>query len=308
MGSTTSSYPLTSEDCDDLSGLSTNWTSEQLKARSDVPDTSFTSADLLGLTDYVPMTTPALSTTSLTVKGATGVNSSYTLWSGTVTCSTPSNGSGTKTFTWEKVSGTTLGLSSGSSASTTFGLTTVGADLSGVYRCKVTDGTGASVYSNNVTIRFVHYLLVSSGFTDCSNFLAFGETAVAGYYVYRDGTAKRRLGATLSDVNSWVTPRTPTVGDDFEIYISNVAYTGDNSDLDIASPSINTWGQINTTRYTYEANATASTTEKAGANFKVRLRSGVGTNLETYPINKSFGLTAQVGASSPPPSIGGAEP
>lgn len=56
-------------------------------------------------------------------------------------------------FQWEYVSGTALTIDSPTSNSTTFSkVLTSGQTVVGVYRCKITDSTGAIIYTNNVTI------------------------------------------------------------------------------------------------------------------------------------------------------------
>lgn len=299
MASTPGSYPLTSEDLRALDATSSSFTSEQLRSGYGL-GSSFTSDDLLGLTDYVPMGTPSLNITSSTKKGAS-LSGNYTLWSDTFTCSQPSGGQAPYTYYWEHVSGgSVFGYTNRNSASCQFGRTTIGTDYSGVYRCKVTDGTGASVYSANITIRLVHYDVHEAYIQDVSH--SAMTSATAGIYIRRDGTVDKRTGSSYTYLGDWVSPKTSTVGDDFEIYINNDgAVAGDNSNVDSVSPALSTWGTINTDRYAYETQTTVNSTEAAGVRFRIRLRSAVGTNEQTYPIDKSVLLSAFVTAPPPPP-------
>lgn len=253
------------------------------------------SADYYGATDYTSMSAPSLSSTSHTMKGAS-LSGSFTLWSPTITCPQPSGGIGPYSYAWEKVSGQTLGLTAASSASTQLALTTIGADLTGVYRCKVTDSQGRVVYSNSVSCRFIHYDVHEAYIQSASNSVASGSTGYAAVRLRRDGKAENREGAGYAVRGDWVYPNHATVGDDFEVYINNddTGISGANSDVDSVSPGLNTWGTINTTRYAQELNSISGTTEKCGVRLRVRLRSGVGINMQTYPIDKIVGLTVSV--------------
>ena len=81
------------------------------------------------------------------------------------TTATPSGGSGSYSYAWEYVSGTNANINFPTSATTNF--TRGGAvanptnNLSGVFRCKVTDTvTGVQVFTNNVTVNTNHTLSV----------------------------------------------------------------------------------------------------------------------------------------------------
>ena len=68
---------------------------------------------------------------------------------GNCTC-TPTGGVAPYTFAWEKVSGTTLGLTGSTSATTRFNTNAPFAIAT--YRCKVTDDDNTIAFSNNVTV------------------------------------------------------------------------------------------------------------------------------------------------------------
>lgn len=295
MGTTPGSYPLTSDDLAGLDGISYPFTSDQLAARSDVP-ASFGSDDLLGLTDYIPMSTPSVSVTSVTKKGAS-LSGNYELQQ-EVSCSQPTGGTGNYTYTWEKVSGTTLTVSNGKTG--TFFRTALGTDVTGTYRCRVSDGV-SSVVSNNVSIRFIHYDVHEAYITNVTDSRTSG-TARAGIYIRRDGTVDRRTGDTYTEQGDWVVPKHSTVGDDFEVYFNNQdSVSGDNSNVDAASPGLLAWGQISVDRYVREDLGSVGS-EKAGVRIRIRLRGGVGENQQTYPIDKEILLSA-IRSSPPPPPL-----
>lgn len=216
MGSTPSAYPLTSEQ---LKAMDANGadplTSEELRTGYGLAAT-YTSANLLGLTDYTPMSTPSLSATTIN-HDQTGTGT--TTCSGVVSCSVPTGGNASKTYTWEKVSGQTLTVSGTTQA--TFSQTAGGVATTSVYRCKVTDGTG-TVYSNNVTINFTHYQLNAAAIVGDTDIVFAPDQATATVAVYRAGNA--------SGGANWVTPVSSTVGDLFQVrfdYVSgSTLYTG----------------------------------------------------------------------------------
>jgi hypothetical protein len=78
------------------------------------------------------------------------------------TTATPTGGTSPYTYAWQYVSGDTATVTSASSAATTFsrsvfmspGDPTV--ELSGVYRCQVTDNNSTVVFTNNVTVDTQH--------------------------------------------------------------------------------------------------------------------------------------------------------
>ena len=78
----------------------------------------------------------------------TNPQTSCTSTSSSVTA-TPNGGSG-HSYTWQKVSGTTLTVTSPNSATTTFKRTS-GSSASAVYRCRVVAG-GVTKYSPNVSV------------------------------------------------------------------------------------------------------------------------------------------------------------
>jgi hypothetical protein len=106
-------------------------------------------------TAYTPVsasTSPTMVTGLGAGVGTQTVNSGYTTTAGI-------NGTGSYTFAWEKVSGTTLLVSAATSATTRFSLSLAkGATASAVYRCKVSDGT-TSAYGPNVTINLSNQAL-----------------------------------------------------------------------------------------------------------------------------------------------------
>lgn len=123
---TPSSYPLTSENLKTLSGLSSGFTSENLKARSDVPATSFTSANLLGLTDSNPPIWTAGTSASKQVASGSVITYVYLNAIGTIDLQNGTDGSwlpsgaaaGNYRAKWVKVSGSTPSNSSGWASNT----------------------------------------------------------------------------------------------------------------------------------------------------------------------------------------------
>lgn len=70
---------------------------------------------------------------------------------------TASNGTAPYTYSWTKVSGTTLTLSNASGASTTFSYTgTVGNTITAVYQCVVTDAISDTVNAGSVSITLTY--------------------------------------------------------------------------------------------------------------------------------------------------------
>lgn len=77
------------------------------------------------------------------------------------TIGTVEGGTAPYTFAWEFVSGDSASVNTSSSSTTTFSRTvavTVGSSItrSGIYRCKVTDANGISVYGPNCTVFTTH--------------------------------------------------------------------------------------------------------------------------------------------------------
>ncbi|MEW5251051.1 SprB repeat-containing protein [Microbulbifer discodermiae] len=278
MGSTPGSYPLTSEQLAGLDGINNTFTSENLAARGDVPGPPFSSDDLLGLTDYVPMSGASLSKTSVTNENIALVGTSRTLSSGTITASV-SGGTGNYTYTWQKVSGTTLSQSgSGSSVSLTH-TSSGGVSVTAVYRCRITDGVG-TITTNNIAINFTHYRLNTGAITNEVAIDYAPATVTATVFVNRNGTA--------SGTGYWIAPASSTVGDLFDVYFNITLGT-----VSSGSPTT-TPLTINTQRW-QSVTASQSRPDKPGlskvADVRVRIRKKSGGG---YLFDKTVRISAIV--------------
>lgn len=245
------------------------------------------SADFYGATDYVAMSTPSLSGTTAVKNAGTGsVNCSTSL-----TCTEPNNGTGNFTYSWERVSGTSLSVSMvGRSA--TLSRTATGQITSSQYRCVVTDGVG-TVYSNIVTVYFRHYQLLpdhlqntySAFATDPADATQKIEFRRDGYiyWVVNNGIAVKGL--------AWVLPAGSTVGDQFQIRFDNddSAY-GDNANMTGSSPSVGIVAAINGTRYAYRARSYIGLSA-CGVRVRIKLING------SYVFDKTTMLAAVVNSS-----------
>lgn len=238
------------------------------------------SADFYGATDYVAMSTPSLSGTTLKKNAGTGSVTCST----TLTCSQPSNGSGNFKYTWEKVSGTTLSVSA-NGRSVTLSRNVSGQITTSQYRCKVTDGVG-TVYSNTLTITFRHYQLhpanISASYTATSTLTATIKIQVArNGYIY----TVRNNGTAIKG-SAWVTPTSSTVGDNFQLRFDNASVSGDNSNIVGASPSVGSLAAINGTRYAYR-HRTSIGNSTCGTRIRIKL-----SGQSSYPFDKTTKLIA----------------
>jgi hypothetical protein len=110
------------------------------------------------------------------VTGSGTGNGPYT--TDTVTA-TPAGGAGGYTNAWEKVSGDTVTINSGSSAATSFtGSATAPASLAGVYRLRVTDSLGNVAYSSNVSVTITFNSATLS--VTCDKSAVYGERIGSG--------------------------------------------------------------------------------------------------------------------------------
>ncbi|MEW5251589.1 hypothetical protein [Microbulbifer discodermiae] len=155
---------------------------------------------------YTPMSNASLSRSSSSKEAISTGNT--TLTSDSVTTSV-SGGEAPYTYTWQKVSGTTLTVNSQGSAATTFARSAGGVNTTSVYRCKITDGSGASIYTGNITVNFTHYRLNAAAIVDHENIDVAPSYVHAYVGIYRNGSA--RGGA------NYVEPVSSTVGDGFEV-------------------------------------------------------------------------------------------
>lgn len=155
---------------------------------------------------YTPMRNAMLSRASSS-KNATGTGNT-TLTSDSVTASV-SDGQAPYTYTWQKVSGTTLGIDNQGGATTTFVRTVGGVKTTSVYRCRITDATGATIDTSHYTITFIHYRLNPAAIVKHEAFGVSPQYVHAYVGVYRNGAAR---GGT-----NFVEPASSTVGDGFEV-------------------------------------------------------------------------------------------
>lgn len=106
-------------------------------------------------TSVTPLTASASPTT---VAGSvTGTASTATVTSASTTV-TPANGTGaSKTYSWARISGDTLNITSPNSASTTFSsLMNIGTTKSAVYRCTVSDGTYTATADVTINLNYIN--------------------------------------------------------------------------------------------------------------------------------------------------------
>lgn len=109
------------------------------------------------ITVYSAYTAPTASASPTSLSGhRTGaLPTGFASTSGSATV-TVNNGTGNNTYTWERVSGSSIiSPISGSSASTGFMATGFQGVAQAVYRCRVSDGV-TTVYTNNVSITLTY--------------------------------------------------------------------------------------------------------------------------------------------------------
>lgn len=231
-------------------------------------------------TNYTPMSTPTLSVTTLNDEGIALDN--VVTCSGNVSCSTPSGGSGTKTYTWEKVSGTTVNVSGGQAA--TLSRTTDGQNTQAVYRCKVTDGTGNFVYSNNVTINFTHWKLRAAALpATISDYQNYPNTAEATMTFSRNGNGP---------AGAWILPQYSSVGDLFDIRFDVASGTVSSGSTQITNLTINT-DRYQTVNQSVASEVSSAQSKSATVRVRIQRKTYGG-----YLFDKSCTLTATAEGNS----------
>lgn len=231
-------------------------------------------SDFYGATNYVAMSNASLTRSSST-KEATSTGNT-TLTSDAVSA-TVSGGQAPYSYSWERVSGTALTVNSQGSSGTTFARTAGGVSTTSVYRCKITDGTGAVAYTGNITINFTHFKLNAAAIIDDTSVGFAPDYVDATVAVYRNGTA--------TGGGYFVTPASSTVGDKFEVrFDSSSTYT-------LTGSSLATVYQVNTGRgvtiTAHQSQAYKPTISKSAA-VRVRIRRIGGS----YLIDKTVTISA----------------
>lgn len=129
---------------------------------------------------------------------------------------TASNGTAPYTYSWTKVSGTTLTLSDASGASTTFSYTgTVGQTITATYQCVVTDANTDTINAGSVSITLIYN--TASPSVSVTPTAPYGERADTGIATTETvtasvtgGTAPYSYSWTKSSGDAGIYPNTPT--------------------------------------------------------------------------------------------------